>query len=79
MIVRFMFARKNSDMTDREKEQAKEQPQHDQTSDDFVREDVSHLVGEEIDPDSVRPIRGIDENGNPVGNEDLDEIRRGEY
>lgn len=65
-------------MTDREKDQAEEQPQYERPKDDFVREDIPAFVAEEIDPDSVRPMPGVDEDGNPLDAEDLDQIRRGE-
>lgn len=53
-------------MTDREKDLAQEQPQDDATSDDFVREDARLLPGEEIDPDSLRPVPPVDEDGEIV-------------
>jgi hypothetical protein len=66
-------------MTDREKDQALEQPQHDLTSDDFVREDVKLLPGEEIDPDSLRPVPPVDEDGEIVDAEIEEEVLRGDY
>lgn len=53
-------------MTDREKDLALEQPQDDVTSDDFVVEDAHMLPGEEIDPDSLRPVPPLDEDGEEV-------------
>jgi hypothetical protein len=66
-------------MTDRERDLALEQPQHDVTSDDFVREDARLLPGHEIDPDSLRPVPLIDEEGEIVEAEIEEEILRGEY
>ncbi len=53
-------------MTDREKDLALEQPQDDVTSDDFVREDARAIPGQEIDPDSLRPVPPVDEEGEEV-------------
>lgn len=53
-------------MTDREKDLALEQPQDDVTSDDFVREDARAIPGQEIDPDSLRPVPPVDEDGEVV-------------
>lgn len=66
-------------MTDREKELLEKEPEDIVISDDFVREDAWTLPGEEIDPDSVRPIPPFDEEGEMVEPEIDEEIRRGEY
>jgi hypothetical protein len=67
-------------MTDQEKDLALEQPQHDVTSDDFVLEDARKLLpGEEIDPDSLRPVPPVDEDGEPIEPEIEDEVIRGDY
>lgn len=52
-------------MTDREKELLEEELV-DSVLEDFVLEDVHRLPGEEIDPDSVRPVPPVDEDGEPV-------------
>jgi hypothetical protein len=52
-------------MTDREKDLL-EEDLVDGVSDDFVLEDVHRLPGEEIDPDSVRPVPPVDEEGEIV-------------
>jgi hypothetical protein len=66
-------------MTDREKELLKKEPVDAIINEDFVREDAWTLPGEEIDPDSVRPVPLVDEDGEPVDREIDEEIRRGEY
>lgn len=52
-------------MNDREKEVLEEELV-DGVSEDFILEDVHHLPGEEIDPDSLRPVPPVDEEGEPV-------------
>lgn len=66
-------------MTDREKDLALEQPQHDVTSDDFVRDDVRLLPGEEIDPDSLRPVPPVDPDGEVVEPVIDDDVTGNEY
>lgn len=53
-------------MTDRDKDLALEQPQDDVTSDDFVWEDARIAPGEEVDPDSLRAVPPVDEEGEEV-------------
>jgi hypothetical protein len=52
-------------MTDREKEMRKEELV-DSGTEDFVLDDVRYLPGEEIDPDSLRPVPPVDEDGEVV-------------
>ena len=53
-------------MTDREKHLLDELPVDPVPEDDLVVEDARRLPGEEIDPDSVRPVPPIDEDGEIV-------------
>lgn len=70
--------KEGNDMTDRELDQVREEPQDDLAGEDHLHDDIPSLVGEEIDPDSVRPVPDIDDDGDVI-EEDLEEIRRGEY
>jgi hypothetical protein len=56
-------ARRGSNVTDREKGLVETQDEEIVVSDDFVREDARRIPGEEIDPDSVRPVPPVDEEG----------------
>lgn len=53
-------------MTDREKELVERRDEDIVVDDDFVREDVRWTPGEEIDPDSIRPVPPVDEDGEIV-------------
>jgi hypothetical protein len=53
-------------MTDRKRELLDEERVDDVSNDDFVLEDARRLPGEEIDPDSVRPVPPVDEEGEVV-------------
>lgn len=53
-------------MTDREKHLLDEESVDSELADDFVLEDARRLPGEEIDPDSVRPVPPVDEEGEVV-------------
>lgn len=53
-------------MTDREKNVLDEEPVDSLSNEDFVLEDARRLPGEEIDPDSVRPVPPVDEEGEVV-------------
>lgn len=65
-------------MTDREQDQAIARKERENTlrerSDDVVR----RPVGEEVDPDSMRRAPYVDEEGEVVEDDDLEEIRRGQ-
>lgn len=50
-------------MTDRERKILDQEPVDDLVIDDLVLEDARRLPGEEIDPDSVRPVPPVDEEG----------------
>ena len=53
-------------MTDREKHLLDEEPVDSELVEDFVLEDARRLPGEEIDPDSVRLVPPVDEEGEVV-------------
>jgi hypothetical protein len=65
-------------MTNRERDLADRPLDEDETLDDPVADDVVvGSLGEEVDPDSVRPLRvPVDEDELPF-DEDVDEVRRG--
>ena len=53
-------------MTDREKGLLEKQTEDIVVNDDFVREDARWIAGQEIDPDSIRPVPPVDEEGEIV-------------
>lgn len=53
-------------MTDREKHLLDEQPVDESLVEDYVTGDAHYVPGEEIDPDSLRPVPVVDEDGEPV-------------
>lgn len=53
-------------MTDREKHLLDEEPVDSVSEEDIILDDVRHLPGEEIDPDSLRPVPPVDEEGEVI-------------
>jgi hypothetical protein len=67
-------------MTDREKGLVEKQNEDIVINDDFVREDARRIPGQEIDPDSIRPVPLIDEDGEIIPELiDEDDIEHPEY
>lgn len=60
-------------MTDREQNLLDKELEESLSSEDYVLEDARRIPGEEVDPDSLRPVPPVDEEGevvDPVIDED---------
>lgn len=65
-------------MVDREKDLPEDLTPDTLDEDDLVYEDIQRRPGENIEPDSVRPAPGVDEDGNALDPERLEDILKGE-
>lgn len=65
-------------MTDREQDQAHAREEREETLLERSEDVVRRPVGEEVDPDSIRHAPSLDEEGEVVDEEDLEELRRGQ-
>lgn len=64
-------------MTDREQDQAEALAERKRTLIERAEDVARRPVGEEFDPDAIRQVPDVDEDGNVVDDDELEELRQG--
>lgn len=64
-------------MTDREQDQAEALAERERTLVERAEDVVRRPVGEEFDPDAIRRVPDVDEDGNVIDDDELEELRQG--